>query len=147
MKVLFLKDVGGVGQSGTMKEVNDGYAMNFLIARGFAVQATPEKVKAHEAEVKRAGEEQAKQQAALVHLVKSLENAHIETTVRATEKGGLFKSITSDTVIKLLLEQKGAHITKDMVEMEKPIKEVGDHSLKVKAANVAANVVLVVRAA
>ena len=47
MKVIFLKDVGGVGQRGSIKEVSDGYAMNFLIAQGLAVQATPEKVAAH----------------------------------------------------------------------------------------------------
>lgn len=42
MKVILLKDVGGVGQHGEIKDVADGYAMNFLIGRGLAQQATPE---------------------------------------------------------------------------------------------------------
>jgi len=47
MKVLFLKDVGGVGQRGTIKDVSDGYALNALIPKGLAVQATPDKIAAH----------------------------------------------------------------------------------------------------
>ena len=47
MKVIFTKDVGGVGVRGTVKDVSDGYAQNFLIARGLAEQATTEKLAAH----------------------------------------------------------------------------------------------------
>jgi hypothetical protein len=48
MKVLFKKDVGGVGQRGTIKDVSDGYALNFLIPQGLAEQATPEKIATHQ---------------------------------------------------------------------------------------------------
>ena len=56
MKVIFLKDVAKVGQHGKMKDVADGYALNFLIPRGLAIQATPDKVAAHLTEQKREGE-------------------------------------------------------------------------------------------
>ena len=44
MEVIFLKDGGGVGQRNTLQDITDGYALNFLIPQGLAVQATPERV-------------------------------------------------------------------------------------------------------
>lgn len=141
MKVLFLKDVGGVGQAGTIKNVADGYAMNFLIARGMAVQATPEKVAAHEAAAKREGEERARVQAALAKTVQALEGKRIETSVRATEKGGLFKSVTAADIKKLLDKD----IPEDAIQLEKPIKEVGEHPIKIKTAGVSAEIILAIK--
>jgi large subunit ribosomal protein L9 len=143
MKVLFLKDVGGVGQAGTIKNVADGYAMNFLIARGLAVQATPEKIAAHEAAAKRAGETHAKEQAELAKAVQALEGSRIEMRVRATEKGGLFKSITASDIRKSLK----ASIPEDAIQLGKPIKEVGEHSVKIKTAGVSAEIIVAIKAA
>lgn len=143
MKVLFLKDVGGVGQAGTIKNVSDGYAMNFLIARGLAVQATPEKIAAHDAQVKREGEAHAAEEAELKKAIQSVEGMRIEMKVRATEKGGLFKSITAADIQKSL----GKNIPESAVQLEKPIKEVGEHAIKIKAAGVSAEIILAVKAA
>lgn len=140
MKILLIKDVAKVGQHGTIKDVADGYALNFLIARGLAVQATPEKIAAHEAAQKREGEAQAKANAVLISAVQSLEGARVETKVRATEKGGLFKSITAADIARLL----NVNIPENAIQLEKPIKEVGEHTIKVTALGGKATVTLVV---
>ena len=75
MKVIFLKDVAKVGQHGTMKDVSDGYALNFLIPRGLAIQATPDKVAAHLAAQKREGEAHAAAEAELKKTIQGLEGA------------------------------------------------------------------------
>ena len=142
MKVLFLKDVGGVGQAGSMKEVNDGYAFNFLIARGLAVQATPEKIAEYEARVKREGEEHAKAEAELKKTVHALEGTQIEMKVRATEKGGLFKSITVSDIQKSIKTK----IPATAILLAKPIKEIGEHNIKISAAGAESTIVLVVSA-
>ncbi len=142
MKVLFLKDVGGVGKAGTIKNVADGYGMNFLVARGLAVQATPEKIAAHDAQVKKEGEAHAAAEAELKRTIQSLEGSRIEMEVRATEKGGLFKSITAVDIKKSL----GKNIPDDAVQLAKPIKETGDHQIKIASAGAEAKVVLVVKA-
>ena len=54
MKIIFLKDVKGVGQRDALKDVSDGYALNFLIPQGLAVQATPDKIAAHEVQKQKA---------------------------------------------------------------------------------------------
>ncbi len=131
MKVIFLKDVAKMGQHGTMKDVADGYALNFLIPRGLAVQATPDKVAAHLAAQKREGEAKKQQNKAITEAVHSLKGVRIEMSARATEKGGLFKSITAADVVKAIQEQKGTSIPVDTVVLPKPIKEVGEHALKI----------------
>ena len=142
MKVLFLKDVGGVGKAGTIKNVADGYGMNFLVARGLAVQATPEKIAAHEAQAKREGEAHAAAEAELKKVVQSLEGTRVETKVRATEKGGLFKSITASDIQKLLKVK----ISETAIVLPKPIKEVGEHKIKISAAGAESTITLAVTA-
>jgi large subunit ribosomal protein L9 len=143
MKVLFLKDVGGVGQAGSIKEVADGYALNFLIARGLAVQATPEKVAAHQKKMKREGEAHAVAREQLKKLVQSLEGARVEMKVRATEKGGLFKSVTAADILKTL----GKPLPLEAIQLAKPLKEVGEHHIKIASAGAEATVVVSIAAA
>lgn len=142
MKVILLKDVAKVGQHGTVKEVADGFALNFLIARGLAVQATPEKLKAFEAQMKTEIADKEKREGDIKRTIQSLEGKRIEMKVRATEKGGLFKSITAADIANLLK----ANIPEDAIQLPKPIKQVGEHVVHVAAAGVEAAVTFVVEA-
>lgn len=133
MKVILLKDVAKVGQHGTVKEVSDGYALNFLIAKGLAVQATPDKIAAYELNQKKEKELREREEATLMTQVRSLENARIEMSVRATEKGGLFKSITVADISRAIAEQKGVKIPTDIIALAKPLKETGEHPVSILA--------------
>ena len=57
MKVIFIKDVKGKGKKGEIKNVADGYAHNFLIKNGYAVEATPANLKKLEAQKKKAAQQ------------------------------------------------------------------------------------------
>jgi large subunit ribosomal protein L9 len=142
MKIILLKDAKGVGRQGEIKDVSDGYALNHLIPRGLAQQATAEKVKAHEAATQKESESRAQEQQALVGKLKSLEAAKIEIVAKATEKGGLFKSLGIPDIRKAINSQKGIDVPAENIELEKPIKELGEHPLQLKTAG--ANVQLFV---
>ncbi len=144
MKIILLKDVAKVGQCGAVKEVADGYALNFLIARGLAIQATPEKVAAFEAAQKREGETREKVHAALVKAVQSLEGARIEITARATEKGGLFKSIVAADIVRAIVAQKGISIPEELIDLPKPIKQVGETKIVFAVTDAKAAITLAV---
>lgn len=144
MKVIFLKDVAKVGQHGTMKEVSDGYALNFLIPRKLAVQATPDKVAAHLATQKREGEAKEQQNKMITEAVHSLKGARIEIRAKATEKGGLFKSVTAADILKAIQEQKGVTIPHDAIALDKPIKETGEHKLKIAFGEAKGELVLAI---
>ncbi|MSU73740.1 50S ribosomal protein L9 [Candidatus Kaiserbacteria bacterium] len=144
MKVIFLKDVAKVGQHGTMKDVADGYALNFLIPRGLAIQATPDKVTAHLAAQKREGEAKELQNKAISEAVHSLKGIRIEISAKATEKGGLFKSITAADIVKAIQEQKKVNIPPETITLAKPIKETGEHTIKVAFGEVKVEMTLVI---
>jgi large subunit ribosomal protein L9 len=125
MKVIMQKDVKGVGRAGEVCEVSDGFALNALIPQGKAVQATPERIAAHAArsrEKKAAEEAQRAEDAARV---KALKGTSYTFAVRASEKGGLFKSITEREIAERL------HLPQEAVILDHPIKTVGEHSILV----------------
>lgn len=147
MKVILLKDVGKVGQQGSVVDVADGFALNSLIPRGLAAQATAEKLAAHEAMQEQKAVARAHEAEALAATVRSVENARIELKLRATEKGGLFRAVTADDIAKALLAQRRALIPANAVGLAKPIKEVGEHAITIRASGAEAHVVLTIESA
>ncbi len=147
MKIIFLKDVGGVGRRGEVKEVSDGYALNALIPRGVAEQATPEKLKKHAEERGREATAQKAAADAIAARIKSINGAHVTLEVRATEKGGLFKSIGAKEIAHAILDQKNADIPLDAIVLEHPIKTTGDHIIKIALESARAEITLSIVAA
>jgi len=145
MKVILLKDIGGIGRHGEIKDLADGYVFNKLIPAGLVQQATPDKVAAHAAQMKKDSEARAKEQQALIASIQSLEGAHIEVSARATEKGGLFKSIGVADIQKAIREQKHIEIPTEAIALEKPIKEVGEHAIELKTPDAKARLVFAVK--
>lgn len=147
MKVIFLKDIGGAGKVGEVKEVSDGYAFNFLIPRGAAKQATKEALAGHikvQAEIVAHKE---KDQATLKEVIQSLRGARIELPVRATEKGGLFKTIGPKEISDALKAQKGVAISAEAIQPLEPVKTTGDHIIKIFAAGAESEMILKIVAA
>lgn len=127
MKVIFLKDVRGVGHKHEVKNVTDGYASNFLFPHGFAEPATQEKVakleqtkKDHEATLHKQEEE-------IESNIQALRGKTVTLTARATEKGGLFKSITPGDIARAIKEHHKTEIPESAVHLGEPIKTVGEH--------------------
>lgn len=142
MKIILLKDVAKVGQRGSIKEIADGYALNYLIPNGLAEQATPDKVAAHAKARKQEDEAREREGAALVATIKSLEGARIEISARATDKGGLFKSITSADIVKAILSERRAIVPESSITLAKPIKEIGELPITIKAPEAEASITL-----
>jgi large subunit ribosomal protein L9 len=140
-----LKDVGGVGQRGKVIDVSDGYALNSLIPRGEAVQATAHKLAEHARHEKIETDKRDAEHSALKGAVQRLNNAEIVISSRATEKGGLFKAVSAADIAKAVAEQKGTRLQVSAVQLSTPIKTTGDHTITIKAADAAAHIKLVIR--
>jgi large subunit ribosomal protein L9 len=132
MKVILLQDVKKIGKKNEVKEVNDGYARNFLIAQKKAMAATPNAVAKLNRELSQKESKKAIQNELLLKNIQELQDKKLEIKVQANDKGGLFKSIKAEDVSKEIETQFKLKI--DPAVMKVPggqIKEVGETELQI----------------
>ncbi len=124
MRILLLQDVRGVGRKNEVKEVSDGYARNFLIARKLAVAA-------NESAMKFKAEVDANEQATIKRYVALAENIgkeSFEFSVKTGAKGEVFGSVTKEDIRKHLSEKGFAE---GEIILPKPIKSTGEHLVEI----------------
>ncbi len=144
MKIVFLKDVPKVGKKFEMKEIADGYALNFLIPRGLANVATAQFLKQIELEKTRVEGERKVHEDLLLKNLKEIDGAVVTIAGKANEKGHLFAGLHKAEIVPKLQEQTRVQIHPDFIELDKPIKEVGEHMISVKVKDKVAKFKLVV---
>lgn len=132
MKVILLQDVPSVGKKYEIKNVSDGYARNFLIPRKLAQIATTQAIQLVETKRKQLGQEKEIQKDILEKNIESLGGVRLEITEKANEKGHLFAGVNKEEIAKILKEQKHIDIPAEIIELEQPIKEIGEYKIKVK---------------
>lgn len=132
MKVLLIKDVKGLGKQGEIKEVKDGYGQNFLIGKGFALLATNEVIKKHEASKRK----KAAEEAAEIEQLKALEKVLSKLTLSIKRKlganGSLFGAVTKEEIAQELEAQKEIAIDKKSIEIDNAIKSTGIFEITIK---------------
>ncbi len=147
MQVILLKDVRGIGHVHEIKNVADGYAVNFLFKNKLAEPATPEKIAAIEAKKKAHEAELSKQEDELTKKVLSLRGKHIKIAARATEKGGLFKQIVGKDVAHQIVVEHKVAVPETAVSMPEHIKTVGEHTVVLHSKTQKAELILEIVAA
>lgn len=132
MKIVFLKDVPGVGKKYEVKNVADGYAVNFLIPRKLAEAGTVAMV-ARAEQMGKIAETEKKIQANLIEKnLDSLSGAVITIAEKANEKGHLFSGIHKEAIATELKKQKGIDVLPEFIDLAHPIKAVGENQIPVK---------------
>ena len=135
MQVLLLKDVKGLGHAGDIKEVAGGYANNYLLPHNLAQQVTDGAVK--QAQVLQDAAARKKDRKALeAKALADKVNGQVVTFKARTGEGDrLYGSITNADVATALSKAIGQEIDRKYVEIEHPIKTVGQHNATVKIAS------------
>ena len=128
MKIILIKDVKGIGKAFDVKEVKDGYARNFLLLKGLAEAATKEAVQRLERQKKIRETEHQKLVEELKIGAKNLEGLELKFKMKTGEKGETFGSVSRKDV-ELELAKQGYKDLK--IELEKPIKGIGEHSVPI----------------
>ena len=131
MQVILMEKVANLGNLGDVVKVKDGFARNFLIPQGKAKRATPENIRHFEG--RRAELEKAQNEALAKAQERAgkLENFKIQITQKAGVDGRLFGSVTNYDIVEAL-EKHGHEVERSQVRMPQgPLKQVGDHPLKV----------------
>jgi len=131
MKVIFLKDVKGQGKKGEVKTVSDGYARNYLIPRGLAVEATESNLKTLEAQKRSEAKRKAQELAEAKALAEKLEKTTVTIAAKAGEGGRLFGAVTSKQIAEALAKQ-GLAVDKKKILLDEPIRALGTARVPVK---------------
>jgi large subunit ribosomal protein L9 len=132
MKVIFLKDVKGRGKKGEIKNVADGYAQNFLLKQGLAVEANAANIGTLNAQKKKEEKVAAEELAEAKVLKTKIDEITVEFAVKSGEGGRLFGSITSKQVAEELKKTHGIKVDKRKIEMEDAIRSLGYTKVPVK---------------
>jgi len=132
MKVLMRSDVDGVGKKGDLIDVADGYARNFLVPKGFAIQAT-KGIEDQAASMRRSRDlKDATDRGAAEEIAKTLVPAVITISAKASGEGKLFGSVTAADVVEAVEAQTGVALDRRTLSLDEHIKTVGTHSVPAK---------------
>jgi large subunit ribosomal protein L9 len=132
MKLILTAAVDKLGLAGDVVEVKDGYGRNFLVPRGFAIRWTRGAEKQIDG-IKRSRD--AREIRDLDHaqqVRRELEGLNLEVPVRAGDSGRLFGAVTPADVASAIKKAGGPTVDKRAVEIAKPIKMIGSHTVGVK---------------
>lgn len=132
MRVIFLQDVPGVGKKYDVKEVNDGYAMNFLLPKKLAEKATPKTVAELEKRRKNLAIEREVQEDLLMKNLEEIKGKVVVLENRADEKGHLFSGIHKKEIVEAMKKQHHADIGEEFIVLEKPIKQIGEFEIPIE---------------
>jgi len=132
MKVIFLKDVARVGQRGQAKEVNDGYALNFLIPQGLAEQATVAKLAAWDERQKVEAKQVAEREAEWAQMLAKLKGAKVTVRAKGNEKGHLFTKLPVSSIAEMIKKEHGIDLPKDAIIVKTQIKDFGESPAEVR---------------
>ena len=132
MKIIMLQDVPKIGRKYEVKEINDGYARNFLIPKKLAEIATPSTI----AELKKREEkirlERSMKEEAVVKNLSLVKDVVLEIKAKVNEKGHLFQGIGKKEIAEAIKKAKGAELIEEFIALDKSIKEVGEFDIPVK---------------
>ena len=129
MKIILLDNINGLGKTGDVKNVSDGYAINFLLPKKLAVVASLanlEHYRAQDAKI----EKIVKQKVSNYQKIKKVLDKQIfEFEVKVSEKGHLFKAIHELDIIKAVKDKFNLALDKKWFKDPVALKETGKHDL------------------
>ena len=132
MKVILIKDVKGSGKAGDTLNVADGYARNYLLAKGFAIEATAKNINdlagkkaaaKHKLDVEKAENEKT---------AAALDGKEVVIKAKAGQGGKLFGAVTGAVVADAVKAQYSQNVDKKKIVLESEIKSFGDFTATVK---------------
>ncbi len=144
MRVIFLQDVPRVGKRHDIKEINDGYAMNFLFPRKLVELATPKAVLELERRKKNIEIEREVQEDLLMKNLEEIKNKVLTIKAKTDEKGHLFSGIHKKEIVAEMKRQHHADISEEFIVLEKPVKESGEFDIPLSIKNKKSSFKLVV---
>jgi large subunit ribosomal protein L9 len=135
VKVILKADVKGVGTAGSILDVADGHARNFLLPRGLAEEATAGNLAQHEGRRAAKQKRDDKLLSDAKALAATLEGRPVTVRAKAGEQGKLFGAVTNAQIADAITAEFGVAIDRHKLELTEPIKSAGNHLCVAKLAH------------
>ena len=130
MEVILLERVEKLGAIGDVVKVKDGFARNYLLPRKKALRANDANRKLFEANRSRIEEENANRRSEADKAAKGVDGKTVQLIRQASNTGQLYGSVSARDIVDGL-EAEGAKVTKSQVVLDRPIKAIGVHEVKI----------------
>ncbi|MCX6713958.1 MAG: 50S ribosomal protein L9 [Candidatus Vogelbacteria bacterium] len=144
MKIILLQDVAKVGRKHEIKDVNDGFARNFLINTGKAVVATPANIAKINALKKNTIISAEHGEKNFELLAEKLKDLPIVIKAKANPAGHLFAGLHEGDIAEKIFKETGIAVDSAWVKIAKPVKELGEQKIKLQKGAKSIEVVILV---
>lgn len=131
MKIILKEDIKKIGKMGQIVDVADGYARNYLVPKGFAVEASTKNIRSLEHEKRIIQEKAKKLKDSAQDIASRISSMTLTIKAKAGEEEKLFGSVTTMDIAEALLNE-GIEIDKKKISLEEPIKRLGSYSVQIK---------------
>ncbi|MCM8765542.1 MAG: 50S ribosomal protein L9 [Candidatus Omnitrophica bacterium] len=131
MKIVLRKDIDNLGKWGDILVVKDGYARNYLIPRGLALEATEKNLRIIEREKREAIKQKEEEKKNALTLAERIKNSSCTIAVEVGEDGRMFGAVTNQDIARAYAEL-GISLDKRMIELNEPLKELGIFYVPIK---------------
>jgi large subunit ribosomal protein L9 len=131
VQVILRDDVANLGKIGDVVRVKPGYARNFLLPRGLAVEANPKNLRVLDHQKRVIAAKADREHKSAETAAKRLDGLRLTIRARAGEEGRLFGSVTNMDVERLLAD-KGFQVDRRRIALEEPIKQIGSYPITVQ---------------
>lgn len=131
MKVILLKDVAKIGRKFDTVNVPDGFALNKLIPKNMAQQATPENLKRLQNLSAKLSEEKEREAESFKAVVDALKDIEVTIEVEANNEGRMFQALKPEAISEAIRGATGHAVGVEHIVMKVPIKTVGEHLIDI----------------
>ena len=132
MNVILKQDMPNLGHKDDIVTVKNGYARNYLIPKGFAINATAQNKKVHEEILRQRAHKEAQLKEAALQQAEELKKVSLTIGAKTSTKGKIFGSVNTIQIAEALIE-KGFDIERKNISIKDDlIKEIGSYSATVK---------------
>lgn len=132
MNVILKQDMPNLGHKDDIIAVKDGYARNYLIPKGFAINATAQNKKVHEEILRQRAHKEEQLKEAALQLAEKLKKVSLSIGAKTSTKGKIFGSVNTIQIAEALIE-KGFEVERKNISISDDlIKEIGSYSATVK---------------
>lgn len=140
MKVIFIKDMAKVAQRGEVKDFADGYAINVLINKGYAIMATPAELQKLHQKQENQTKKKETAESLFLQLLQKISSKNILISGKKNDNGHLFAHVSTEDIADAIFSETKLSISPNQIHISEPIKKFGIYTVELKQGDKKGNI-------